>query len=504
MLPGATVHINIHTNSVLQPNYIHNSTAALPLNYNVSDEQEFKGSGKACKIITIICYVLIISVFIWSFVNAFVKASTYKNYRFWLLIAGAIIYPFFMLAFFLLVFTIYKAFKSQFIYASGGLTHLVLLGIAAIILIRCKFPFAFIPAGVILLMIDIGLLVTYYTSTLSSLLFNISIEKLYSVKLDLLKGLMKRFLITSTGIYFGVASIGINLMNMLDSETKSTRYGPDSYLLGTTIAGGVVVYLTLFVVAIIGTLEPVLLGILLFVNKKKQNENTNNNNTHVKGTTHKKVRGISEENVEKSLKQMNTNKILNNFYGVSMYQFVYRYGTVTIINLKHRILFITKALIEQFEKSGFPLSLFRTTAGLIYSLFYDVSIQEATNMCMPAFYHGGYLSLVNGHGLMSFTSMNNFLATINITGSVAVFWLVKIFSSIETHQNEWILFGVVLLLLFISTFTIFGMVNALIQGYSQALICLYIEDPETVLEDERYAARLKKCMKKKCHMDQIK
>ena len=34
--------------------------------------------------------------------------------------------------------------------------------------------------------------------------------------------------------------------------------------------------------------------------------------------------------------------------------------------------------------------------------------------------------------------------------------------------------------------------NALIQGYSQALVCLFIEDPEAATSDERYGRRFNK------------
>eukprot|EP00477_Mikrocytos_mackini_P001680 GAHX01001818.1.p1 GENE.GAHX01001818.1~~GAHX01001818.1.p1 ORF type:complete len:480 (+),score=36.20 GAHX01001818.1:207-1646(+) len=430
---------------------------------------------------TVILLILLFLAFTNTFVNSLLGTPLYSNFNLWCILFGYFLYTFLFALSIIITLFIHKLLKDTLLHIIMFLSSVSYISLAVMICYYTKRIFHLFQMSVYLLFFTV-MYISAKNDKLERLLFNISAGKFANVRQEIVIRLIGDVMLLSTVIYCGFSTITLNILNL-------TIYGlkPFSvYLLLCLIFSGIVVFLNLLFIPYFASSKTTLMGILMFINRTKRKQKMLNN-----------------EDVIKSQKQLNNMNIRKDYYSEPSNTFKLRYGNVPKMLEKEREFYITKRLILEYEKQGFPLRLFKSTGSFVYSLLYDVDVQKATNMFVSASYHSGYLRLLNGEKLSWVTGYIAIGTSLGVTLLTAVLSLPCIMSVESSRTEAWILLGCLLGLMFISTAAVCFFVNGLTYGYSLALVCLVVEDPEQAFGEKRYRRRLNEYMKEICEVNKI-
>eukprot|EP00477_Mikrocytos_mackini_P002187 GAHX01002405.1.p1 GENE.GAHX01002405.1~~GAHX01002405.1.p1 ORF type:complete len:465 (-),score=47.85 GAHX01002405.1:20-1414(-) len=448
-------------------------------------DNEAKGSHKhetISRVLLYVSYTIITAIFILNTVNTLVLAHTSNPFLYWIHLGLSVISILSSLGIYYLIFLLFKTFKSSIFYISITVLNVLVALFSIFIYKASNFKALYITLLSLMGAFDLFLLILSCNIKLPSLLFNIASQRLFKLKKDILKNLLKELVLLFTCTCISCTSIVLGINNYVTTKKISNT----TYLQVCAIVTILLTLISLFTVIHNSYLNHVLLGVLILVNHYKYKHTTDIESN--KETKEQKNNTLS------CFEDLNNKYIRNKFFKTSTNDYSFEYGKTTYIRVKQKEVILSKYFMEEINRGEASLHWITTMGSFIYSLIYNVTLEEATKMHKKACYFGGYLELVNVPMLKLFMNTIGVVISLIVTIMVSVLFIAISYLKYDLSDINWWVFANITGTTFVSLYVIIGCVNGLFYGYTETTVCLFIEDPEVVLIDRRYWKRLKAYM----------
>eukprot|EP00477_Mikrocytos_mackini_P001048 GAHX01001125.1.p1 GENE.GAHX01001125.1~~GAHX01001125.1.p1 ORF type:complete len:494 (+),score=50.70 GAHX01001125.1:136-1617(+) len=332
-------------------------------------------------------------------------------------------------------------------------------------------------------------------------LFHVSTDILYKSKTLIFKRLIKSLLAIGLVTYYSALTMTLHVVTLFTVVINSDLH--DIIVPGMCAFFGLIVLIScLWGIMSIKGKEMEFIGYLLCINSNKR---IFKNRADYYDTNASKETDATDKDFKKSIEDAKKKKLQKDFFRQPKKPMRFSYGITPQQASLNTHLTISKELFNAigYHREGFPEKIFKTKGSFVFSHFYDVNMQQATNICIASSFNGGFLKLLNqGYRQMFVSCINGTLG--------AIFWILPCVISyifvkdyFEMEINEELCRGLVGFVTLISCFTITAIINRVIYGYGEALLYLIIDGKAKLSETRKHEKNLVEYLNKKCEYKKI-
>eukprot|EP00477_Mikrocytos_mackini_P000901 GAHX01000968.1.p1 GENE.GAHX01000968.1~~GAHX01000968.1.p1 ORF type:complete len:409 (-),score=30.74 GAHX01000968.1:44-1270(-) len=302
-------------------------------------------------------------------------------------------------------------------------------------------------------------------------LYTAATNSIYALKTSLFKALFKNSFTDYFIGYYNLAPLIIHVLNIQhNTDAMHRKYLTIPVLIG--ILNFTLIYCLNYK---LDFEKYELFGYLILLNHIKRAKQQNIDYIMRDTRVSLESRKITESDITNSIKELQNEQIQKIFYTENVNKYTFQYGFP--INkepvVKHIIMSRDLFDILTKSKNRFPLQVFRNKGSFVYSVFYDLNIQKATNYFSIDCFYNGYIHLLGRNYNRFFTHC------LIILTMIIVSFISGIYSVIFLIVNRGVKARMVYVMVLLVTFIVscsrnVVVVNSTIYGYSEALLVLII------------------------------